>query len=75
MMVVFTRWVFVLKLSPTGNRFKACFVACGCNQVPLRDYSDTFLPILDKDSFCIQLAIRRLRNMHMILMDVKCAFF
>jgi hypothetical protein len=30
--VVFTRLVFVIKLSPAENRFKACFMVCRGNQ-------------------------------------------
>jgi Reverse transcriptase (RNA-dependent DNA polymerase) len=74
MVVISTRWVFVVKLSPAGDRYKARFEVRGCNQVPGRDFSDTFSPTLNKDSFRILMVMGCSRDMHMIQMDVKCAF-
>lgn len=70
------RWVYKLKLKPTGeiDRYKARLVVRGFTQQFGTNYDETFSPVVKLPSIRMILAIAVAENMHMQQFDVKTAF-
>jgi hypothetical protein len=74
--VVTNMWVHKVKSDTLGDvsRFKARFVAKGCNQRASFDYTETFSPIIRKASFRLFLAIAAARDLELCQLDKDTAF-
>lgn len=74
--VIDNRWVFKLKLKPTGEieRHKARLVIRGFTQQFGVDYEETFSPVVKLTSLRMILAIAAAEHMEMEQFDVKTAF-
>lgn len=74
--VIDNRWVFKLKLKPTGeiDRYKARLVVRGFTQQFGTDYEETFSPVVKLASVRMILAIAVAEDMKMEQFNVKAAF-
>ncbi|WRX07880.1 Reverse transcriptase [Theobroma cacao] len=70
------KWVFKTKKDSLSNieRYKARLVAKGFSQKEEIDYQETFSLILEKDSFCIIMALVAHFDLDLHQMDAKTAF-
>jgi len=70
------KWVFKKKLKQDGtlDRFKARIVVKGFEQREGINYSETFAPVMKKESLRLLLAIAAFYNFSISQMDVKTAF-
>ena len=71
-----TKWVYKTKTDESGqvSRYKARLVAQGFNQVPGRDFVDTFSPVAKISSIRTLLAIAAIKDFELHNMDVDTAF-
>jgi hypothetical protein len=70
------KWVYKTKYDSKGKieRFKVRLIAKGFTQREWIDYTETFSPITDKDSFRIVIALITRYNLELHQMDVKIVF-
>lgn len=70
------KWVFKRKLNSEGEviKFKARLVAKGYSQVPGRDFSDTFSPVVKIKSIRILLALAMELDLKIHQMDITAAY-
>lgn len=70
------KWVFKRKLSAEGEvvKFKARLVAKGYSQVPGKDFSETFSPVIKIKSIRILLALAIELDMEIHQMDITAAY-
>jgi hypothetical protein len=69
-------WIYKVKSDTAGDisRFKARFVAKGCNQRAGLDYTETFSPIIRMASLRLFLAIAAARDLELCQLDIDTAF-
>lgn len=72
-----SKWVYIVKLHPYGstNRYKACLVEQGYNQVCGIDYLDSFSPISKLVTFRILLALSTSKGWVLHQLDIKMPFY
>lgn len=70
------KWVFKTKKDSSGKieRYKARFVAKGFTQTEGINYTETFSPVLTKDSLRVILSLVAHFNLELHQMDVKTTF-
>jgi hypothetical protein len=71
-----TKWVFDLKLGPNGEvlRHKARLVAQGFSQVEGVHYTETFAPVIAKESLRTLIAVAAKKDWEIEQADISCAF-
>ena len=72
-----TKWVFDLKLDESGKfiiRYKARLVARGFTQKKGFDYQEVFAPVVRHTTIRLFMAIRTLRRMKVLQLDISTAF-
>ena len=72
-----TKWVFDLKLDESGKfiiRYKARLVARGFTQKKGFDYQEVFAPVVRHTTIRLFMAIRTLRRMKVLQLDISMAF-
>jgi hypothetical protein len=70
------RWVYRTKSASDGqvSRYKARLVSKGFQQVHGIDYDETFTPVVNMDSICLELSIAATKGWEVHQMDMKNAF-
>jgi hypothetical protein len=71
-----TKLVFDIKGGPKGEvvKVKARWVACGCSQIPGRDYGETYAPTGAKMSMRMMIGVALMWDMYLFEFDVEGAF-
>ena len=71
------KWVYKIKHNADGSisRYKACLVAKGYNQEYGLDYSETFSPVIRKETILLVLSLVVRNNWLINQLDVSNAFF
>ncbi|CAN0847266.1 Retrovirus-related Pol polyprotein from transposon RE1, partial [Linum grandiflorum] len=74
--LISNRWVFVLKTRPDGSieRYKARLVARGFQQIPGRDFGQTFSPVLKPATLRLLLGIAVSNSWPLHQLDISNAF-
>jgi hypothetical protein len=74
--VVSNMWIYKVKSHTMGDvsRFKARFVAKGCNQRAGLDYTETFSPVIRMGILRLFLAIAAARDLELCQIDIDAAF-
>jgi hypothetical protein len=69
-------WIYQVKSDTVGDvsRFKARFVAKGCNQRVGLDYTETFSHVIRMANLRLSRAIAAARDLELCLLDIDTAF-
>jgi hypothetical protein len=65
------KWIFKVKRKEI---FRARLVTCGYSQVPVIDFNESFVPVLNDFSFRIMLIAKLVWNMTYSVVDIETAF-
>ncbi|GFV45436.1 copia protein [Trichonephila clavipes] len=71
-----TKWVYSLKQDDTGKniKYKARLVAAGFNQIKNIDYSESYSPVVNIESFRLLIALAPKLKLNVNFFDVKTAY-
>ncbi|XP_039311856.1 uncharacterized protein LOC105203970 [Solenopsis invicta] len=70
-----SKWIFSVKESENHKvRYKARLVATGFNQVKIRDYEESYSPVISIDAWRTLIAIAAKRDLNVRFFDVKTAY-
>ncbi|GFY15399.1 retrovirus-related Pol polyprotein from transposon TNT 1-94 [Trichonephila clavipes] len=71
-----TKWVYSLKQDDAGKniKYKARLVAAGFNQIKNIDYSESYSPVVNIESFLLLIALAAKLKLNVNFFDVKTAY-
>ncbi|GFW54177.1 retrovirus-related Pol polyprotein from transposon TNT 1-94 [Trichonephila clavipes] len=71
-----TKWVYTLKQDDAGKniKYKARLVAAGFNQIKNIDYSESYSPVVNIESFRLLIALAAKLKLNVNFFDVKTAY-
>ncbi|GFS47469.1 copia protein [Trichonephila clavipes] len=71
-----TKWVYSLKQDDAGKniKYKARLVAAGFNQIKNIDYSESYSPVVNIESFRLLIALAAKLKLNVNFFDVKTAY-
>lgn len=69
-----SKWVYALKEKEGRQTFKARLVAAGFNQIKNVDYSESYSPVMNIDSFRLLVALAAKMDLNFRLFDVTTAY-
>ncbi|UYV82781.1 K02A2.6-like, partial [Cordylochernes scorpioides] len=72
--VVKSKWVFKISKDQENKTYKARLVAMGYNQIPGRDYSESFSPVIKNATLRAILSMAATKDSVIKLFDVKAAY-
>ncbi|UYV75657.1 hypothetical protein LAZ67_13000908 [Cordylochernes scorpioides] len=72
--VVKSKWVFKISKDQENKTYKARLVAMGYNQIPGRDYNESFSPVIKNATLRTILSIAATKDSVIKLFDVKAAY-